>query len=129
MILNTFSHRTGKVTTNFSPFLKAKTEPAGLSLSTAIAPKISAGQRGTLYEAHDYSFHGSIVDYLIIMTYEWGYLYGPPLAVAPISEVRKVLSYAMTEIESSKILMGMPNYGYDWTLPYKKRHGSKHFVY
>ena len=90
----------------------------GLTLSTAIAPKLSATQAGTLYEAHDYAFHGSIVDYLIIMTYEWGYLYGPPMAVAPYSEVRKVISYAVTEIPSEKILMGMPNYGYDWTLPY-----------
>ena len=100
--------------------IRAAVDQAGLTLSTAIAPKISATQQGTLYEAHDYAFHGSIVDYLIIMTYEWGYLYGPPLAVAPINEVRKVLSYAVTEIPSEKILMGMPNYSYDWTLPYKQ---------
>ena len=54
------------------------------------------------------------------MTYEWGYLYGPPMAVAPYSEVKKVLSYAVTEIPSSKILMGMPNYAYDWTLPFQE---------
>ncbi len=92
----------------------------GLELSTAIAPKISATQVGTLYEAHDYAFHGSAVDRVIIMTYEWGYLYGPPMAVAPYTEVKRVLSYAVTEIPSEKILMGMPNYGYDWTLPYEE---------
>ena len=91
-----------------------------LRLSTAVAPKISATQKGTLYEAHDYAFHGSVVDKIIIMTYEWGYLYGPPMAVAPYNEVRRVISYATTEIESQKILMGMPNYAYDWTLPYIK---------
>ena len=105
---------------SFLSELKAELQPRGLTLSTAIAPKISATQVGTLYEAHDYAFHGSIVDYLIIMTYEWGYLYGPPMAVAPYSEVKKVLSYAVTEIPSQKILMGMPNYAYDWTLPFTK---------
>ena len=91
-----------------------------LTLSTAVAPKIKADQQGTLYEAHDYSFHGKTVDRVIIMTYEWGYLYGPPMAVAPINEVRKVLSYAVTEIPPQKILMGVPNYGYDWTLPFEQ---------
>ena len=105
---------------SFLTELKAELQPRGLTLSTAIAPKISATQVGTLYEAHDYAFHGSIVDYLIIMTYEWGYLYGPPMAVAPYSEVKRVLSYAVTEIPSQKILMGMPNYAYDWTLPFTK---------
>ena len=85
---------------------------------TAIAPKTSAGQVGTLYEAHDYPVHGELVDFVIIMTYEWGYIYGPAMAVAPINEVRRVLDYAVTEIPPEKILMGMPNYGYDWTLPF-----------
>lgn len=91
-------------------------------LSTAIAPKLSADQKGTLYEAHDYYAHGQYADLVIIMTYEWGYLYGPPMAVAPLNQVRRVLDYAVTVIPSEKILMGIPNYGYDWTLPYV--HGS-----
>lgn len=105
---------------NFLTELKGKLTPNNLSLSTAIAPKLSATQIGTLYEAHDYRFHGQVADRVIIMTYEWGYLYGPPLAVAPYNEVKKVISYAVTEIPSEKILMGMPNYGYDWTLPYRE---------
>jgi spore germination protein len=42
------------------------------------------------------------------------------MAVAPISQVKKVLDYAATEIPRKNIIMGMPMYGYDWTLPYKK---------
>ena len=90
----------------------------GYIVTTAIAPKISDDQQGLLYEAHDYQAHGEIVDKVIIMTYEWGYTYGPPLAVAPIGPVREVLEYAVTRIPSEKILMGMPNYGYDWKLPF-----------
>lgn len=93
-------------------------KPLGYVLSTAIAPKTSQGQSGLLYEAHDYAFHGMISDHVIIMTYEWGYTFGPPLPVAPINEVERVLKYAVSVIPSQKILMGMPNYGYDWTLPY-----------
>jgi len=54
------------------------------------------------------------------MTYEWGYTYGPPLPVAPINEVRRVIDYALTEIPGEKIFLGIPNYGYDWALPYVK---------
>ena len=54
------------------------------------------------------------------MTYEWGYTYGPPKAVAPHNKVREVLEYGLTEIDAYKILMGIPNYGYDWTLPFVK---------
>lgn len=48
------------------------------------------------------------------------YTYGPPMAVAPINNVRSVVEYAVTEIPNEKILMGIPFYGYDWTLPYVK---------
>ena len=92
----------------------------GYSLSVALAPKISQEQSGLLYTAHDYGAVGSIADKVIIMTYEWGYTYGEPMAVAPIDKVRQVLDYAVMEMPPEKILMGMANYGYSWTLPYKK---------
>ena len=92
--------------------------PMGYEISIAVAPKVRANQPGTLYEAHDYPVLGALADYIIIMTYEWGYTYSAPQAVAPINQVERVLQYAVTAIPSEKILMGMPNYGYDWTLPY-----------
>lgn len=85
---------------------------------TALAPKTSAEQRGLLYEGHDYQKLGNASDDVLLMTYEWGYAYGTPLPVAPINEVRRVLDYAVTEIDRDKIFMGIPNYGYDWALPY-----------
>ncbi len=89
-------------------------------LITSLAPKSSENQPGILYEAHDYKFHGKYADYIILMTYEWGYSYGPPMAVAPLNQVEKVVRYAVKEIPSEKTLMGIPNYGYDWKLPYEK---------
>src|SRR5699024_8360875 len=71
--------------------IKPRLEQAGLLLSTALAPKTSATQQGLLYEAHDYAAHGEINDFVILMTYEWGYSAGPPLAVSPINEVERVL--------------------------------------
>lgn len=90
----------------------------GWFISTALAPKTSAEQKGRWYEAHDYKAHGEIVDFVIIMTYEWGYSGGPAMAVSPIGPVREVLEYAVTDIPSNKILMGQNLYGYDWTLPF-----------
>ncbi|WP_367276476.1 glycosyl hydrolase family 18 protein [uncultured Oscillibacter sp.] len=46
------------------------------------------------------------------------YTYGPPMAVAPLPNVRAVLDYAVTEIPAEKIFLGIPNYGYDWPLPF-----------
>ncbi|WP_066302046.1 glycoside hydrolase family 18 protein [Bacillus sp. FJAT-29937] len=97
---------------------KARFQQEGWLISTALAPKTSAGQKGRWYEAHDYKAHGEIVDFVVIMTYEWGYSGGPAMAVSPIGPVRKVLEYAISEIPSNKILMGQNLYGYDWTLPF-----------
>ena len=105
---------------SFISELSEALQPGGYVLMTALAPKQSTDQAGLLYEAHDYAFHGQVADYVILMTYEWGYLYGPPMSTAPVNQVRKVLDYAVTQIPPEKILLGMPLYGYDWTLPYKK---------
>jgi len=103
---------------NFLRKAKERLSQAGLLMSTALAPKTSATQQGLLYEAHDYAAHGEIADFVVLMTYEWGYSGGPPLPVSPINEVRKVVEYAITEIDTEKILLGQNLYGYDWTLPF-----------
>ncbi len=92
----------------------------GYHTSVALAPKTSAGQRGLLYEGKDYRALGEAADHVLLMTYEWGYTYGPPMAVAPINQVRRVVEYALTEIPADKTDLGIPNYGYDWPLPYER---------
>ncbi len=106
---------------SYNQFLRRLTQRMhrlGYIVATALAPKLSEGQQGLLYSAHDYASHGQTVDYVVLMTYEWGYTYGPAMAVAPLNMVRQVLDYATQVIPAEKILMGVPNYGYDWTLPF-----------
>ena len=92
----------------------------GYFVTVALAPKTSAAQRGLLYEGIDYRLLGEAADRVMLMTYEWGYSQGPPMAVAPIHMVRRVAEYAVSEIPAEKISLGIPNYGYDWPLPYEK---------
>ncbi|WP_449443823.1 LysM peptidoglycan-binding domain-containing protein [Ureibacillus acetophenoni] len=90
----------------------------GFMISSALAPKTSSEQSGQWYEAHDYKAHGEIVDFVVLMTYEWGYSGGPPMPVSPIGPVEDVLKYALTEMPANKIMMGQNLYGYDWKLPF-----------
>lgn len=105
----------------FTAFVRRTVEimhPYGFTVSVALAPKTSADQKGLLYEGKDYAALGDAADEVLLMTYEWGYKYGPPMAVAPLNMVRRVLDYAVTEIAPDKINVGIANYGYDWPLPF-----------
>lgn len=100
--------------------LRSRLNPLGYPVIAALAPKVSDTQKGLLYEGHNYKAVGDNADGVLLMTYEWGYTYGPPMAVAPIRNVRQVVDYALTIIPAEKIYLGIPNYGYDWILPFKK---------
>lgn len=97
---------------------RQRLSPQGFLTSVALAPKTSADQPGLLYQGHDYAGMGAAADYCLLMTYEWGYTYGPPMPVSPINNVRRVLEFGVSQISSDKILMGLSNYGYDWRLPF-----------
>jgi spore germination protein len=92
--------------------------PLGYFVSTAVAPKVSGEQAGLLYEAHDYAAHGRIVDFVVLMTYEWGWRKGPPQAISPLNEIIRVLDYAVTVIPREKIYFGFQIYARDWLIPH-----------
>lgn len=98
--------------------LRTRLNTEGLTVMTALAPKTSADQPGLLYEAHDYKALGEASNNVLLMTYEWGYALSAPMAVAPVNKVAKVLDFAVSVVSPENIFMGIPNYGYDWTLPY-----------
>ncbi|MBE1554220.1 LysM peptidoglycan-binding domain-containing protein [Sporosarcina limicola] len=95
---------------------------AGFTISTALAPKTSDVKTG-IYGAHDYAAHGKIVDFVSLMTYEWGYTYSDPQAVSPIKPVQEVVEYAVSQIPRDKIFLGQNLYGYDWSQPYPSQGG------
>lgn len=97
---------------------KTRLDEKGYFLSSALAPIVEPGMTGVLYEGHDYAFHGETADFVFLMTYEWGWTGGPPRAVAPLNEVRRVIEYAGSLMPYDKVMMGIPLYGYDWTLPF-----------
>lgn len=106
---------------NYNQFLQLAVDrlhPKGYLVSTALAPKESATQRGTLYEAHDYEAHGRIADFVVLMTYEWGYRFGPPQAISPINRMRNVVEYALSVMPADKIYLGFQIYARDWRIPH-----------
>ena len=105
---------------SFVGTLRRRLNAQGYTVAVALAPKTYSAQPGLLYESHDYRALGNAADRLLLMTYEWGYAFGPPGPIAPIGNVERVIDYALTEIPKEKLLLGIPNYGYDWTLPYVK---------
>ena len=90
-----------------------------LLLSSAVPPLTRDNQTGLLFEGFDFTAQGTYNDYVTLMTYEWGHQGGPPRAVAPLNEVRRAVEYAVSRMPKEKVLMGVPNYGYDWKIPYQ----------
>lgn len=116
-----FEHIPGDQREAYIKFLQRAVErmhAAGFTVSAALAPKTRADQPGEWYVAHDYKAIGEVVDFVLLMTYEWGYSAGPPMAVSPIGPVENVVRYATSVIPSNKVMLGQNLYGYDWTLPF-----------
>lgn len=90
----------------------------GYVFSIAVAPKWADWPDSPWVGTFDYATLGRLVDFMYIMTYEWGWVGGPPMAVAPLNLVQQVLNYAVSLVPRDRILMGVPLYGYDWTLPW-----------
>ncbi len=63
--------------TAFVRNLRNRLNPLGYEVTVALAPKTSANQQGLLYQGHDFRGLGQAANWVLLMTYEWGYTYGP----------------------------------------------------
>lgn len=103
--------------TSFIRDLRDTLKPRNFILSLAVPPKTADLPNASWVGTFDYRALGELADFIFLMTYEWGWIGGPPMAIAPINQVRRTLDYAVTQIPRTKILQGNPFYGYNWPLP------------
>lgn len=87
----------------------------GFEICVALAPNI-IDQSGLIYKGHDYEGLGKIVTAVLLMTYDWGKTLGPTTSVAPVNLMRQVFDYSITKIPPEITYIGIPSFGYDWTL-------------
>ncbi|WP_018132352.1 glycosyl hydrolase family 18 protein [Effusibacillus pohliae] len=118
-----FEHLHPEERDSFNCFVRELAEASaseGLPITVTLGPKTADDPNNPWMGAFDYRTLGGLADRVILMTFEWGWVGGPPMAVAPLNMVRRVLDYATTVIPSDKILMGIALYGYNWPTPYEE---------
>jgi spore germination protein len=66
-------------------------------------------------KAHDYKALGAVADRFNVMTYDFSWSTSEAGPIAPTAWVERVISFAKTQVEPSKIGVGIACYGYDWS--------------
>jgi spore germination protein YaaH len=101
--------------TAFVTSLAGALHARGKILSVALFAKASDAGYAPRNVAQDYAAIGKAADQVRLMGYDYHWATSPPGPVAPIYWIRDVIRYAKTQIPASKIILGIPEYGYDWS--------------
>lgn len=94
---------------DFSQKLHAKNLVLSISVHAQTGRNDWEGTKG-----QDYRTLGESADFIRIMTYDFHYENSDPGPVTPLEELTKVITYAKQTLPASKIVIGLPTYGYDW---------------
>lgn len=85
-------------------------------LNVAVPPKYDEASFAYA-RGHDYAGIGQVADRVYLMNYEFSWVGGPPGAIAPLPQIRRVMQYAASLIPREKLLNGLSTTAYDWELP------------
>lgn len=100
--------------TGFLRLLSERLKPKGYFVSVAVPAKTS--EDIPWLKGYDFGGIGAVVDFAFIMAYDWHVPSSQPGPVAPIGEVRNAIEFAMKYMDRKKIILGVPRYGYEWTM-------------
>ena len=100
--------------TTFVTMLASKLHNKGKWLSIAVHAKESEPGNWEGPKAQDWKKLGAVVDEFKIMTYDYSGPWSEPGPISPPSWTDAVLAHAETLVPPSKIMMGVPFYGYNW---------------
>jgi spore germination protein YaaH len=100
--------------TAFVTSLGAKLHAANKKLSVTVYAKASDKENWNGPGSQDWAAIGGSADSVKIMAYDYHWSTSAPGAIAPLDWLDQVAAYAEQTIAGSKIMMGLPWYGYDW---------------
>jgi spore germination protein YaaH len=102
---------------NFTAFigsLATKLHAMNKKLSVTVYAKASDKENWNGPGSQDWPAIGATADSVKIMSYDYHWSTSGPGAIAPLTWLDQVAAYAEQTIAGSKIMMGLPWYGYDW---------------
>ena len=111
--LESLSDNTQQGLTSLMQDIYSRLHPKNKLVMVSVMSKTSATAQ-PWFDEYNYHDLGQYTDYVQIMSYDKHWATSAPGPVAPVDWVRQVMSYAVTEIPSEKILMGVPYYGRSW---------------
>lgn len=86
----------------------------GARLSVDVPAPFSSAPGDPMVGAFDYRALGAAADQVVVMAYSYHWPGTRPGPVAPLSWEQYVLSFAAQWVPPSKLLLGLPAYGYIW---------------
>jgi spore germination protein len=102
---------------DFSLFLSELKRALGpLILHVNVHAKTEDIPANRIIGAYDYEAIGRAADIVAVMTIDYGYPTGPPNPVSPIWWMEQVIRYSTSLINSKKLQIALPLYGYDWRI-------------
>mgnify|MGYP001208096231 CR=1 FL=1 len=102
---------------DFISKMSARLKQAGFILLVTFTPNTFLTETGAFYEGPEYAMIGELIDSAMLLSYQWGNVSSPQPAL-PLSEVRALMEYSISQVPAEKINIGVPIIGYIWRLPF-----------
>ncbi|MFN2744405.1 glycosyl hydrolase family 18 protein [Bacillus sp. z60-18] len=102
--------------TKFIQYISDILKREGIQTMVSVPAKSADDPEDDWSWPYDYGKIGAAADFVQVMTYDEHGSWSEPGSVCSMGWIKSSLEFAVEEISSDKVIMGIPSYGYDWDL-------------